>query len=438
MKTLICKYRNTSGALYCHQIVPLPDGAVFSSEIIIAYAFLRDNLPGGCDYLELDFPMQPETAEELVRRYDTIVYFAPFPNSENLDVLTMLPQMAVERGVRTVFVCREFGYTRDLVARYPLGHAALDCTDIVAGLDHLLQGGFFEAAPQGPCLHLDDKAVPPETRLYRDISILDVPEVTNDPAYKTHPEIRSQRWYLIGSGCARHCSFCLWNGSCHRNRDLNILEREFEWLEGGAEYCHPNLFWKRSWNEDYLNRIRRFPSKSYLKGTAHIADLYACRDLLPAWRDVGLHTLSVGIESAHERVLSSIGKTDNDMEKLREVSRILRDLDMELYVNLIIGLPEDGNDSLKQTYDLMGEMGFYTSCCSFLVPYPGTKVYHEILDSGLCTAEDLSLERHMDFYANRKRTGERPRVRTRHIGEDDLCRWYETFRSKLHGNPMDI
>jgi len=267
---------------------------------------------------------------------------------------------------------------------------------------------------------------------------VDVPEITNDPAYKTHLNIRSQRWYLLGGGCARRCGFCLWHDSTHRNRDLSVLEKEFEWLEGGVEFCHPNLFWKRSWLEEYLQRVRRFPCKSMLKTAAHITDVHKNMDLLPACRDFGLHTISIGIESASRRVLNSINKTDNDLLKLKEVGKVMNDLGLELYVNLIIGLPEDGHDSLQETFGMMGEMGFNTSSCSMLMPYPGTPVYQDIINNNLCSREELSLTSYMDFLADRAKGSVVAMVKTKHLDKQELGKWFAKFRSHLHGNPMDI
>jgi radical SAM superfamily enzyme YgiQ (UPF0313 family) len=107
------------------------------------------------------------------------------------------------------------------------------------------------------------------------------------------------------------------------------------------------------------------------------------------------------------------------------VVEMIRRHKVNLGTNWIMGFPEDTNETLQETYDLIHEIKPDRANVGVLIPYPGTPVYEQ------CVRDDLFV---IDFDpALYWKTPFRPHqdevvIRTYALGPEELKAWRQTFQ----------
>ncbi len=132
----------------------------------------------------------------------------------------------------------------------------------------------------------------------------------------------------------------------------------------------------------------------------------------------GCKGILLGIESGDEKVLKNIGKGIS-LELILDAARRIHDIGMQLTCSFILGLPEDTEESLHRTFDLIHQLrelkqspteADITIYFSILTPLPGTEFYDRAEDFGI-----EILTKDWDRY-----TFMEPVINTEHFTQDDL------------------
>jgi anaerobic magnesium-protoporphyrin IX monomethyl ester cyclase len=102
------------------------------------------------------------------------------------------------------------------------------------------------------------------------------------------------------------------------------------------------------------------------------------KNLLSALRDSGCKWVEVGIESVVQKSML-IHKQNTNLEKLKDILKLLRDHDLPVCSFIINGLPEQTIDEMRRSIDnvcnLLDENLLHASYFFGLVPYPGSSMY---------------------------------------------------------------
>lgn len=115
--------------------------------------------------------------------------------------------------------------------------------------------------------------------------------------------------------------------------------------------------------------------------------------------------LGVGLGYALESTNASILKSMNKLLKLEDFltqKRILDKVGIVTWTSLVLGYPEETEDTVNETMEFCYENDIYPSA-GFLLPQPGTPMYKYILDRGIIRDEEeylLSLGDRQDLRIN--------------------------------------
>lgn len=128
----------------------------------------------------------------------------------------------------------------------------------------------------------------------------------------------------------------------------------------------------------------------------------------------GFKIVFLGIENVSEENLRRF-KKGNIVESTRLAVKKLHDKDMMVTGGIILGSPEDKEESIADNYRFLEEMDIDFYADQILTPYPKTPIRDEMLQAGLITNKD-DYRRYNTFWAN---------VKTHHLSSDEIqfLRW---------------
>jgi len=192
---------------------------------------------------------------------------------------------------------------------------------------------------------------------------------------------------LSSRGCPAACTFCSNNvtGRKFRYRSPASIVREIQGLQ--ARVGSAALAWSffddsfavgRRRVRELCDALAALRPAVHWTCTAHPAHLDL--DTLRAMQSAGCGGIDIGMESGDPEMLLRIGKGVT-VERVLEVLRHCRDLDLHVVVNLMFGWPEETEAQLGATIDFMDRAGSLAcaprawNARGVLVPYPGTEMY---------------------------------------------------------------
>jgi anaerobic magnesium-protoporphyrin IX monomethyl ester cyclase len=117
--------------------------------------------------------------------------------------------------------------------------------------------------------------------------------------------------------------------------------------------------------------------------------------VLEMMKKSGCYQLSVSIESGHPRTLKRIRKPV-DLKKIQHTISRIKELDIELISNFVIGFPGETMDEIRETFRYSEEIDIDYVLFSIATPLPGTELY-EMCKTYKCLPKDFNFET-FDFY----------------------------------------
>ncbi len=181
-------------------------------------------------------------------------------------------------------------------------------------------------------------------------------------------------------GCPYTCSFCgdkrLWGGRVRRRSVANVL-RELEML---AEKYRPNVVdfvdgtftYDRKYLTEFCNAVIDRNLDIHWRCTARYDNLDAgLIDLMKRAKCAGMY---FGLESGSDRVLESVHKNIT-VREIVEVSNLVYNSGMVSATSVLLGLPDETREDMKETLDLMRKIKTNVFDVNSYVPLPGTPLY---------------------------------------------------------------
>jgi radical SAM superfamily enzyme YgiQ (UPF0313 family) len=218
-----------------------------------------------------------------------------------------------------------------------------------------------------------------------------------DSPYKRYTTIYSHK------GCTwrnqdlkRSCIFCSIASEGYRPRNPQSVWKELNYIYGkfGIEYVMDvgdNI--TKNW-------LRRFalsrPPDLSIAYTCYARATEIDSEYCELLNNIACHSVFVGIESGDEKTLRSAGKGTEIKDNLSAV-RLLADYGIQARLGIVLGLPNESQDSIKRTVDHVHNLieigkieGIYSS---ILVPLPGSLSFDMLIGANgyrnRLTASDL-------------------------------------------------
>ncbi len=192
----------------------------------------------------------------------------------------------------------------------------------------------------------------------------------------------------MARGCPFTCSFCsqwkFWRDYRVRN-PVKVVD-EIEALVRD----HDIGFFILADEEPTINRrkfvafceeliARGLPDKVKWGINTRVTDIMRDKELLPLYRKAGLVHVSLGTEAAAQLKLDRFNKETKVAEN-REAVRLLREADIFVEAQFIVGLDNETAETLEETYRMAWDWQPDLANWAMYTPWPFTPLYQEIRD----------------------------------------------------------
>jgi radical SAM superfamily enzyme YgiQ (UPF0313 family) len=200
--------------------------------------------------------------------------------------------------------------------------------------------------------------------------------------------------FLITSrGCPGKCSFCcspqLWGHKIRFRSAENVLE-ELEQLVGGRGHRYLHI-------KDDTFTANKKRSLAICQGINDRGLIFrwACDtrvdlldpEIVAAMRRAGCVKVNLGIESANAEVLAHLNKR-TDMEQVRQVTTMIRDVGMDIRYYLIAGGRGETPQTLRETFEFLDLARPTHVLLGGLAVYPGTLEFERAQRDGIIATKD--------------------------------------------------
>lgn len=192
----------------------------------------------------------------------------------------------------------------------------------------------------------------------------------------------------MARGCPFTCSFCsqwkFWRD--YRIRDPKKVVDEIEMLVNE----HDVGFFILADEEPTINRkkfiqfceeliARGLPDKIKWGINTRVTDILRDEELLPLYRKAGLVHVSLGTEAAAQLKLDRFNK-ETKVEDNKRAIKLLRDADIFVEAQFIVGLENETAETLEETYRMAWDWQPDLANWAMYTPWPFSKLFQELGD----------------------------------------------------------
>lgn len=192
----------------------------------------------------------------------------------------------------------------------------------------------------------------------------------------------------MARGCPFTCSFCsqwkFWRD--YRIRDPKKVVDEIEMLVND----HGVGFFILADEEPTINRkkfiqfceeliARGLPDKIKWGINTRVTDILRDEELLPMYREAGLVHVSLGTEAAAQLKLDRFNK-ETKVEDNKRAIKLLRDADIFVEAQFIVGLENETAQTLEETYRMAWDWQPDLANWAMYTPWPFSKLFQELGD----------------------------------------------------------
>ena len=203
---------------------------------------------------------------------------------------------------------------------------------------------------------------------------------------------------LTSRGCQYRCSYCnpsgraLFGNSLRERSVPNVIEelRQVRTRFGmGSAMLHSDIVGSAKWIEGF---IEAFASEfGYVPFWCQLRADFICRhpELVKGLSDVGMYWVSLGTESGDDRILQFIHKGTTVAQNL-EAAEILHRNEVNIFCNLIVGLPTETESEMRQTLEMAKKIRPAWWSANPFASFPGSDLYNYCVENDLLTDEFYS------------------------------------------------
>ena len=205
------------------------------------------------------------------------------------------------------------------------------------------------------------------------------------PGYIRHYFSNGTFVLLSSRGCNSHCTFCdsqITFGRKVRRRKVAKVIEEIEqasrFLSFESIYFLDDTF---TLNHEWLYRWCDEIKKMDIPWGCQTRVSSVNRDILFKMKDSGCVQVDYGVESGSLKVLKSIKKSQTP-EKIIRAFELTREIGLRTFASMIVGLPEEREEDVKLSMDLVKQIKPDFLHVTFATPLPGTELYDQCIQNG--------------------------------------------------------
>ena len=193
-------------------------------------------------------------------------------------------------------------------------------------------------------------------------------------------------------GCPFKCDFCY--NSCnvysnlYLNRPIEDVLKDIKAIgRKHIMFIDDNFIGNPAWTKDFLKAIKPLNLKWNAAVSANIANM---PDLLDEMAATGCKSLFIGFESINKASLKNVHKGQNNVDQFEKLVAEIHKRDIMINASFVFGLDGDDKNTFKDTLRWIVDNKIETVTSHILTPYPGTKLYDEMIKANRIIDFDLS------------------------------------------------
>ena len=188
-------------------------------------------------------------------------------------------------------------------------------------------------------------------------------------------------------GCPHDCNFCsvtTFNGRRSRARSIDSVLSEVESLPRNnlmrlkvVPFVDDNIAASPPRAKELFRSL--IPMKITWGSQASV-DFANDEELVGLAAESGCRYLFIGLETLSTRALAEMGKRQNKVEKYEEALRLLKKYKIHVMAAFVFGFDADDESIFPETLEFAMRNKIRVAQFAKLTPYPGTRVYRELLE----------------------------------------------------------
>jgi radical SAM superfamily enzyme YgiQ (UPF0313 family) len=220
-----------------------------------------------------------------------------------------------------------------------------------------------------------------------DYSLVDLSKFCGVFPAKARPSVA----IMASRGCPFDCTFCntpvFW-GKRVRYRSPERVVAEIESLH--VKHGVMEVFFQddtfnlnHEWAGDiFRGLIRRgLNERMAFKITSRVNEKLVTREFLDLARRAGVWNIFFGVESGSQAMLDRMRKGVT-VEEIKRAVRMTQEAGIEVQCSFIVGLPGETRETLRETGELIRELGAERANWGFATPFPATEFNAEVTAKG--------------------------------------------------------
>lgn len=234
----------------------------------------------------------------------------------------------------------------------------------------------------------DSVSATPPRPLLRNLDNLPFPAVDLLELDKYYGCNMNRPWLtmITSRGCPARCEFCCKKpfGDIYRYHSAERVVEEIKWYTEklgvkSIEFFDDTFTMNRKRIEKIISLMKRDRIELEFAITTRVDTVD--RDLLKKLKSVGCVKVHYGVESGSQRVLDVLrkGVTPEHIEKVFGWSK---DIGLETVAYVMVGSPTETIEDIDDTIKLLKKIGPDNVKCNILTPYPGSKLYENMVRNG--------------------------------------------------------
>jgi len=203
--------------------------------------------------------------------------------------------------------------------------------------------------------------------------------------------IRNKAAIFSSRACPLACNFCdmfVVMGKKHRKRSANTIVDEIELLnkDYGVNYfsfMDDQLTLNRTHVMDLCDEILKRKIKIIFDTPNGLWINSLREEVIAKMAEAGLVNACIAIEHGDENIRNKVIGKVLDRKKIFEVVGLLKKYKIMSVGFFLMGFPEDTNETLKNTYDMMNELQLDRASVGTLMPFPETALFKQVVKDKL-------------------------------------------------------
>ncbi|MCI5211377.1 MAG: radical SAM protein, partial [Candidatus Electrothrix sp. ATG2] len=255
------------------------------------------------------------------------------------------------------------------------------CQFIEGGLQEFSKIKGISYKKNGKIYHNDDR------EYIQNLDILPFPDIKAD--LHNHLYSPAQKSVIVTSrGCPFNCGYCgaqtIWTRRVRFRSTENIIQEIKRIIE---EYHSNSIFF---WDDSFTANRKRIVElceqiiSEKIKINFHITTRVDIVDyeLLKLMKEAGLNGIDFGIETGSPNMLDLIDKGITQEKIIKTVSMCDK-IGIVWNTFFMIGFPDETEDDIDMTLNLIQKIKPYSVCLSIFTPYPETPLYDRAVELSL-------------------------------------------------------